>query len=725
MKKYLILIAVIIFYSVSTEAQKIPDIDSLRIDDLKKQLPNLQGTKKVDVLNDLAREYIYQKRKNDSVEKYARQAYELSMQIEYKYGLALSLLKLKGSKEEKDKRRQQAIQIGKEIKNNVILGFADFGGKESSEYFRKAGDEEDEAEVNTWLGAVLIYEGKYEEAFPYCERAVMLAKKKRTHNLSLGPVLMQFSLNNISDLYRVAGDYETALEYLHKARQVSIEYKQDWTMDDKLALLYNKTGQYDSALFYLQKNSKANPNSQDSKKLLGETYLLAKNYDKAITLFKEGIDLSAKNYDRLTAQYKADNHIIDKPKKSINLFYNQRKNGFLMSTFLNMAKAYSEKGNHAVALKYIKQSDHYRYGDEIIASSAESLMHDYDLLSSIYHNARKNDSAYNYLKKYIALKDSIDNKKALWRLNMKLSNYKSAALNAKKEADLAMSEQKLKQQVFIRNGLGAGLLLILIIGFFAFRNLHLKRKNEKLQLQKDFEVHKLKTKQKETDLQRQAVELEMQALRAQMNPHFIFNCLSSINRFIFKNDNKTASDYLTRFSRLIRMVLVNSQKKLITLEDDLEMLRLYLDMERMRFKNGFDYSITTNNTIDAGAIFIPPLLLQPFCENAIWHGLMHKDGQGHLNISITEENRFLNCAITDDGVGREKAATYKSKSAEREKSLGLKITSARLALLNKEQNKETAYQIEDVLNEEGDIAGTKVNLKIFYKEFLEEIEQHA
>jgi sensor histidine kinase YesM len=148
-------------------------------------------------------------------------------------------------------------------------------------------------------------------------------------------------------------------------------------------------------------------------------------------------------------------------------------------------------------------------------------------------------------------------------------------------------------------------------------------------------------------------------------------------------------------------------------------------MERMRFKNGFDYSITTNNTIDAGAIFIPPLLLQPFCENAIWHGLMHKDGQGHLNISITEENRFLNCAITDDGVGREKAATYKSKSAEREKSLGLKITSARLALLNKEQNKETAYQIEDVLNEEGDIAGTKVNLKIFYKEFLEEIEQHA
>jgi sensor histidine kinase YesM len=210
-----------------------------------------------------------------------------------------------------------------------------------------------------------------------------------------------------------------------------------------------------------------------------------------------------------------------------------------------------------------------------------------------------------------------------------------------------------------------------------------------------------------------------------MNPHFIFNCLSSINRFIFKNDNKEASDYLTKFSRLIRMVLIQSQKKLIPLEDELEMLRLYLDMERMRFKNGFDYSITTNNTIDAGAIFIPPLLLQPFCENAIWHGLMHKDGQGHLNISITEENRFLICTITDDGVGREKAATYKSKSAEKEKSLGLKITANRLALLNREQNIGTSYKIEDVLNEEGNVEGTKVQLKIFYKEALEEIEHNA
>jgi LytS/YehU family sensor histidine kinase len=222
-----------------------------------------------------------------------------------------------------------------------------------------------------------------------------------------------------------------------------------------------------------------------------------------------------------------------------------------------------------------------------------------------------------------------------------------------------------------------------------------------------------------------AIELEMQALRAQMNPHFIFNCLSSINRFIFKNDNKTASDYLTRFSRLIRMVLMHSQKKLIPLEDELEMLRLYLDLERLRFKDAFDYSITTTNIVDAGTIFIPPLLLQPFCENAVWHGLMHKESKGHLNVIISEviseDNKVLHCVIEDDGIGRQKAAEMKSKSAETEKSMGLKITTERLALLNKENNFSTFYKIEDILNGENKVSGTRVQLKIRYKESVEEL----
>ena len=221
----------------------------------------------------------------------------------------------------------------------------------------------------------------------------------------------------------------------------------------------------------------------------------------------------------------------------------------------------------------------------------------------------------------------------------------------------------------------------------------------------------------------------MQALRAQMNPHFIFNCLNSINRFIFMNETKVASDYLTRFSRLIRMVLLHSQKKLVALEDELEMLRLYLDLERLRFKDAFDYSITTTNIVDAGAIFIPPLLLQPFCENAVWHGLMHKETKGHLNIIISEvnseEEKVLHCVIEDDGIGREKAAELKSKSAENEKSMGLKITTERLALLNQENNFSTFYKIEDVLNKDNEVVGTRVQLKIRFKESVEEFNSFS
>jgi LytS/YehU family sensor histidine kinase len=137
----------------------------------------------------------------------------------------------------------------------------------------------------------------------------------------------------------------------------------------------------------------------------------------------------------------------------------------------------------------------------------------------------------------------------------------------------------------------------------------------------------------------------MQALRAQMNPHFIFNCLSSINRFILKNESKIASNYLTRFSRLMRMVLTNSQKPVRALDDELEMLGIYLEMERLRFKNSFDYSINFLNAIDSDNIFIPPLLLQPFCENAIWHGLMQKDGPGRLDIQLRMKENILHCVI--------------------------------------------------------------------------------
>lgn len=213
-----------------------------------------------------------------------------------------------------------------------------------------------------------------------------------------------------------------------------------------------------------------------------------------------------------------------------------------------------------------------------------------------------------------------------------------------------------------------------------------------------------------------ARELEMQALRAQMNPHFIFNSLTSINKFVLKNETDAASDYLTKFSRLIRMVLNNSKLSLISLEDELEMLRLYLEMEKLRFKESFVYCFEIDRKVDTAGIFIPPLLFQPFVENAIWHGLMHKQGRGRLDIRLRVERNVLICTISDDGVGRSFAKASTSKSAQKQKSMGIGITKQRLALINGVmEDKTDNFRIQD-LYLDGKPAGTRVILKIRIRE---------
>ncbi len=450
----------------------------------------------------------------------------------------------------------------------------------------------------------------------------------------------------------------------------------------------------DSALYYTQKHYEVQPDRPIVKIRLAEAYLLTGNYRGALQLFQEAVDTVRK----------------------------RPFNKSLSRSLIGLAKSHEGIKNYSLALKYAQEG----FGLAKKRNEWELTLDGYLLLSRLYNKVGKYNLAYSNLLNYTTLKDSVINRQFLWRLN----NYKSAAINAKKESDMAIlakdnkiKSQQLKQQEFVRNSLIGGLILSFLLGFFIFRSLSLKRKNEKLrrvQVENDMKVQQLENDKRHAELQQKASELEMQALRAQMNPHFIFNCLSSINRFILKNEIEIASDYLTRFSRLIRMVLIHSQKSLISLEDELEILKLYLDMERLRFKDAFDYNIIFTNRIDAGAVYVPPLLLQPFCENAIWHGLMHKEEKGHLNISLSMENKVLHCCISDDGIGREKASQFKSKSAEKDKSLGLKITTERLALLNGENAISTFYEINDILDEDENVIGTKVDLKIKYRESVEE-----
>lgn len=208
-------------------------------------------------------------------------------------------------------------------------------------------------------------------------------------------------------------------------------------------------------------------------------------------------------------------------------------------------------------------------------------------------------------------------------------------------------------------------------------------------------------------------EMEMQALRAQMNPHFIFNCLNSINRYIVKSDQATASLYLTRFAKLIRLILDNSRNKNVVLSNELEALRLYIEMEALRFDMKFSYQIAVDENVQTDSIEIPPLIIQPYVENAIWHGLLHKPENGNLYIGISmPKPHLLRCIIEDNGIGREKAAAVKSQSAATKKSLGMELTESRLMLLNQYAQIRSSVQIEDLKNELNHAAGTRVVLQI-------------
>jgi len=228
-------------------------------------------------------------------------------------------------------------------------------------------------------------------------------------------------------------------------------------------------------------------------------------------------------------------------------------------------------------------------------------------------------------------------------------------------------------------------------------------------------VYKVRMKQvnRLNAVQLRLAEMESESLRAQMNPHFIFNALNSIKAYIIKSDKAAAADYLTTFSELIRAVLHNSKQKEISLQRELDALTLYLEIERFRLNDKFNYSIQVEEGLATNRIAFPPLIIQPFVENSIWHGFVNKTAEGHLLLKVYKEADLLKIEVIDDGIGRE-ASKRIEKSRGRERSYGIAITRSRL------DNITDAAEIEivDLLDDNRKSAGTKVLIKLPFK-FIE------
>jgi tetratricopeptide (TPR) repeat protein len=707
--------------------------DSIRLDSLKRILPSLKDRARVDLLNLIGLQTGYNaggspQNRVDTSLFYASKAYAEAVKLGYKSGMALALVLMSGAEsymnlptkdvETKEKNLREAIRLAEESNNNEVLGWAycylavlpsinkDFDKhtdyyEKSFNYFLKARDTLHAAEISNWLCGEYFDKGEYEKAFDYGKKSIELSKNSGTDfSMNWQQFLVQFSLSDMYDLYSSIGDYQEAMNYLQEMDRYGKEHKgSEWDIIQFKADLFHKMGKYDSSLVYINRwiNDPARVTYGKGHQalgwyILGQIYLdSTKEYDKAIELFKNWSDTVKKYHPAgiyATTQY-----------------------------LISIGRAYDSKKDYDSALRYAKQGVSYTQEK----NQRPEMMRGYKVLSSVYHHLGNNDSAYEYLLKYNSIKDSIQNKQFLLRIYNSKKDAEAKTQQARLlllDKDNKLKTAQLQQQARQKNYLLILLSALGLAGFFVYRTIAFKRKNERLTLKNALTVQQLESEKKYAELKRKASDLQMQALRAQMNPHFIFNSLSSINWFIMENDKDTASDYLTRFSRLMRMVL-NAQKPTIPLDDELKMLQLYLDLERLRFENTFDYSITFTNTIDAGTIPIPPMLLQPFCENAIWHGFMKTKSKGHININIRTEDDLLECTITDNGIGRQQAAALKIKSAKKEKSLGLDITRERLALFSEENNAEADFEVEDLADENEASIGTRITLRIAYKKAIE------
>ncbi|TND08274.1 MAG: Sensor histidine kinase [Bacteroidetes bacterium] len=212
-------------------------------------------------------------------------------------------------------------------------------------------------------------------------------------------------------------------------------------------------------------------------------------------------------------------------------------------------------------------------------------------------------------------------------------------------------------------------------------------------------------------LNQQVTEMEMKALRAQMNPHFIFNAITSIQHFVLRNDSKQANKYLTKFSKLIRNVLENSEHDTIHLKQEVDTLTLYVEIESLRFSSKFDYTIDIDPALYNAPVMVPAMLIQPFVENAIWHGLLPRHSDGRLLITIKRTDDYIHCLVDDDGIGRPASALLKKETGDH-KSFGMNITRERIDALNRVHLKKTELKITDKTDPEGKPAGTLVELFI-------------
>jgi tetratricopeptide (TPR) repeat protein len=538
------------------------------------------------------------------------------------------------------------------------------------------------------------------------------------------------SYSTLAGVYTAKGNQGKAIAYYIKAANIFESLGNEILVSKikhNIGISLLEQDQFLEASNYLQSSHEFNLKENRPKDLIysypamaTRDFKLNKDFDNAIEKLKKGEEIAIKRKDTIIlgnilnlqgeAYIQYNNNLslaISRIEESIRLVkIKQSDNHYSLGySYVHLGKAYLKKKAYNKALIFNDsalihyKAFNYNKGLRIAYQNRK------DILASQgkYKQSIKASELYNQYKDSIF---KIDQTRHIARMEPEDETNLITKEKEKAEANVKLAEAVSKQNKSYFVGSAIIAFLIFLASIFYFKRLKTKKKAELITLE-------LKETQKRLAIEKQYRDSELKALKAQMNPHFIFNALNSIQDYIVLNQKNLASDYLGKFADLIRNYLHFSDTGFISVQDEVHNLNLYLELEKLRFEDVLEYTFNISEDANSDAINIPTMLIQPYIENALKHGLLHKKDNRKLNISISKiSDKIIECIIEDNGIGRKKSKEINRKRESEHKSFALKATTERLDLLNYSREKKIGVTFIDLKGNNEKATGTKVILKI-------------
>jgi tetratricopeptide (TPR) repeat protein len=604
------------------------------------------------------------------------------------------------------------------------------------------------------------------EAITYYDSAYRVAEQ------SAVPLIQTRANNGIAICYGMMGDYPSAIDYFHRTLTLSKQVSDFVRLADGyngLGIVYKRLGDYPQSLVYYTQALALYDSIQDQMGLaaahenVGVLYDLMKEPDKAMAYYQSAIAIYEKenkptqvltaksNIGVLYVGEKRYDEALKIFRDNLRIYDSLQRPANAIVAATDIAHVYILQGKHAEAnellLRYLEQAralsmkqeeaDIYNNLFEValarqqydlalhyarnylemakVLDAKKFFSTGYSMLSRVYEQRGEWRNALSAYKEHKAWSDSVfneDNARAFKAQEVKVEVLEKNKQLAEQTLRLEFLQKQVEQETRQKWLLAMVSLLLLISGILVYQKFSVRRRMNQELTAKNEQIMKQKAHIEEMNYQ-----LENRMLRAQINPHFIFNSLSSIQHFITADEKHAALKYLTKFSHLLRQVLESSITGNVLLKEELKLLTMYLELEALRFDHGFTFSIEVDDRINPEEVEIPTMILQPLIENAVLHGLLPKPDNRTLRIVFKADNDAMEITIEDNGIGRAAAAERQHGRQKENPSRGISVTEQRLASLRTKYGWKTELQYRDLIDASGNSAGTCAILRLPILEF--------